>query len=91
MELTKQDIDVLIESLDCWEQKDFSGDLMSAILGGMIPMRDPEMKAKYEADRAAEKVKGERDRKNRKERSIMLKAKLLSIRDSTEAAALLNC
>ena len=86
MELTRQDFDVLIEAMESWEQKDFGKSILGAVFGGM-GMRDasPEMKAKYERDMKEERAKDDAATKIRKERSVVIRSKLISIRDSITA------
>ncbi len=79
--LTRSDFAILLEALGKWEQADVFGSMMGAMLGGMIPTEE---RAKWEAEQA-EKDKLEKQGANdRKEMAIMLKAKLLQMRDASE-------
>ena len=85
-ELTRQDLDVLIESMEAWENKDDFGGIIAGMFDEMLsekssPEKQLEMKLRRE--------KENRDRQDkklvRKERSIMLRAKLIALRDSIDA------
>lgn len=84
--LSTQDINTLIEALDSWEHKDAMEELAATIAEKMVPIDKLGAASREFADgrkkRAADKVV-------RKERSIMLKAKLLRIRDGQSADALM--
>lgn len=77
MELSSDDINVLCEALEAWEQKDTMTDLMADMIGAMFTKGDPESKAKAEAERI--KAEAERNMRAtaRKKRSVVLRAKLL--------------
>lgn len=90
MTLTREDLDVLIEATEAWESKDSFGDLFEGVLTAMIGPREdgPEREAwlrKQEALRADKNVAAEQAKRVRKERSIILRAKLIQMRDSVEA------
>jgi hypothetical protein len=87
LELTRDDLNVLLEAVESWERKDDAGDLMSMIVDGTIgKMASPEAVAEMAAIRAAEKEEKAAAKRNRKERSVLLRAKLLQIRDAQTAA-----
>lgn len=83
--LTKQELDCLIESMETWVNKDLSGDIMGAIFTGMIGRDDPLSKAKMAEEERLRKIKADAERKIRKERCIVIQAKLLAMRDSVDA------
>lgn len=84
--LTSDDISILLESLKAWEEKDLAGDLMSTLLEGMLLKPRNEMEeAQQKADREAKRAKADSERAYRKERSVLLQAKLISMRNSTYA------
>ena len=85
-ELTTDDISMLLEALTAWEDKDFSGMMIGTLIGGMLT--DDKEKAKR--DREVELVKYNEAKKVRQERSILLKAKLIGMKDSTIAAHALD-
>lgn len=80
-DISDDDIDVLLEALEAWETKDVAGDIMGDIFSAVLAGKDPAAKAEMENSRRGEKVQRERAKVLRKERSIMLRAKLLTIRE----------
>ncbi len=88
-DVTEDDIDTLVEALEEWEHKGASGELVGDMFGAMfIDKATPEAKAKYEAERAESRRKRERETAVRKERSVILRAKLLSIRNDRRMGTL---
>lgn len=89
-ELTTVEFDMLIDAIDAWVDKDFGGQIMIDMLSmALIPKDAPEeVKAKMESDRVNDKRKYEEKKRLRKEQGIMLKAKLLKIRDSICASSI---
>lgn len=83
MELTRQDVDILIEAVDAWISKDFGvtvvTDVMEMVLSGQATEEQKVVMKEQKAKRAAEVTA---KRKQREERAIVLKAKLLKLRDS---------
>lgn len=80
--LTAKEIDTIIEALESWENKDWGSDLMFSLMGPILIGKDssPEMKVKFENDERIRKEKLEQDKRERKEISLMLKAKLVQIK-----------
>lgn len=77
--LNRSDIEILLESLEAWENKDTASAMMGDMLGIMVP---PEGREKYKADMAEEKKKRNAERQQRKDLSVRLRAKLLDMRDA---------
>ena len=77
---------MLIEALTAWEEKGFGGMIISTLIGGLLTEDKEEAarKAKVEAD------KYEHEKKLRQEQSILLKAKLIGMKDSAIAASALE-
>jgi hypothetical protein len=88
--LTRQDYDTLIEAVEAWEAKDFGSRLIGTMLGAMACGKDDESREKFEADQEKQRVKSEAESRVRKERGVMLRSKLISLRDSADADALLS-
>lgn len=88
--LTREDIDVLIEATEAWESKDAAGELMGDLLQGMLSRGDEKTLAEMKQRKMEETRKREQEKKLRKERSIILRAKLISLRDSMDADSLLK-
>lgn len=80
--ISGDDLDTLIEALEAWEHKDTAGEMLGDVMEAMITRGDPETKAKLKADGDERKRTRERERASRKERSIILRAKLLAIRNN---------
>jgi hypothetical protein len=87
-ELTDEDLAVLMEAVEAWESKDFAGEMMGDLVGAMMTRNDPEGKAKYDEQRGKEKAERERVRTARKEAGVMLRAKLLTLRNRRRTKAL---
>ena len=83
-----KELDTLMDALDAWEKKDFGMRLMGGLFKHMIGKDDPITKAKMEEDERIENEKMEREERQRKEISVMLKAKLIGIKQSIEIASL---
>lgn len=87
--LTKQDYDVLIEAVEAWESKPQSSVMLGDVISAMMCRNELEME-KMRAERAKHTAKLEVDKKIRSERSIMLRAKLIQLRDRLEAQAMIE-
>jgi hypothetical protein len=92
--LTITDLDILLEAMSSWEQKDVGSDIIETLLSSMIEPGLPE-----EGKLALSNINKRRDNKrqqefeNRKETAILLKAKLIQIKHGivvAEANAILN-
>ncbi len=88
MNLTKQDFDALIESMDSWVDKDATGELMGMMLGGLASRGDPVLAAKMEHEDKERRRKADAARKIRKERCIVIQSKLIAMRDSLAAQSM---
>jgi hypothetical protein len=81
-ELTDDDLTTLAEAMEAWESKDLSGEMLGDVLGAMlVDRRDVTAKAKYEEEHAREQLKRDRVKAVRKERSVVIRAKLLTLRE----------
>lgn len=82
MTLTKQDIDVLFEAVERWEILDVTA-VITQVLGspGAFTNRD-EAAAFYDSKSIELKTKIEEASRSRKEKSVLLRAKLLAMRDA---------
>ena len=86
MNFTKQDLDVLFEAVEVWEKEDKGPGIMGALLGGMLGDKSPESAARFEIEIKAKQDKADRERQQRKERGVMLRAKLITLRDQEMAS-----
>ena len=75
---TPQELDAMIEALTKWESRDIFHQLTGDVFKNMVP---PEGRKEYENFVQQEEERLEQERKLRVERSIMMKAKLLKLRD----------
>jgi hypothetical protein len=80
-ELTDDDLTTLVEALESWESKGTAGALMSDIMGAMMAGDNPRAQAAVEEHRRADQLKRDRETAVRKERSVLLRAKLLTLRE----------
>lgn len=83
-ELADDDLDTLMEALEAREVKDLSGEIMVDLVDSMLSGRGPKPPQVIEA-RERERHDKEAAKKLRKERSVLLRAKLLTIRDRRRA------
>jgi len=80
--LDKQDINVLIEALDAWVNKDAAGEILGTVLDAVLEGKvTSEVRTKIDHQR----LKAAEDKELRKERAIMLASRLLQIRDGLVA------
>lgn len=89
MELTRQDLDVLIEAVEAWESKDLAGDMMESMLTSMMCKSEQDVE-KHKSEFEKRQEKRESARRVRKERSVVLRAKLIGLRDSMDADRVLS-
>lgn len=82
------DIDTLVEALEAWENKSDVGEFMGDLLGAMLCKDDPVAKAKMETERRDRMQKADREKRRRKERSVVLRAKLIDFRNAAAVEAL---
>jgi len=78
-ELDDDDLATLQEALEAWEVKDQAADLMSMVME--VALTDLATSPQFARLQSEEKRKRERARAVRKERSVILRAKLLALRN----------
>jgi hypothetical protein len=84
--LTKNDCDILIEAVDAWINKDFGKSVMLSMLGiALTNNNDAEARQRREMAEREMELGMEKQKKLRKEQGIIIKAKLLKMRDQIEA------
>lgn len=84
-ELTVQDLEVLVEAMTAWEEKDFAGEMLGDLFGAIMSDKlTEEGKKKLEEEKKEKNILREKQKKVRKEQSIMIKAKLLSLKTKLE-------
>lgn len=79
--LSDDDLETLIDALQVWESKGAMGEMMGDLFGAILMKDSSPEKAKYETERQTARDKAKRETAVRKERSIILQAKILSIRN----------
>ena len=84
---TRQDLDVLFEAVEAWEREDKGPGLMGALLTGMVGENAPGEKSQMERSMEQKQKEADRERKVRKERGVILRAKLIALRDKADAAS----
>jgi hypothetical protein len=78
-------LDILFEAVEKWEKVDATGELMGIMFEGMLGDRDPKTAEKLKEEREKMMKKREDDSRKRKERGCLLRAKMITIKDSMEA------
>jgi len=87
-EFTRQDLDVLFEAVEAWEREDKGPGLMGALLTGMVgESASDEGKSQMERSMEQKQKEADHERKMRKERGVLLRAKLITLRDKADAAS----
>jgi hypothetical protein len=76
-ELTDHDLATLAEALQAWESKDLATEIMGYVIDWFLARSGREASP----ERATEIEQLEREKAVRKERSVVLRAKLLTLRD----------
>lgn len=86
--LTTSELTILIEALKSWENKDFAGDLMGDMFSTLLidPKKHPEEAAKMKIEREEKQRKRDQEKADREEQSIIIKAKLIQLRQRTKQA-----
>lgn len=84
-ELGDDDLDVLMEALEAWESKDLFGNAMGDMLEDLLTRKVGPMEPEAVMQRRMQKERQEHDKRSRKERSVLLRAKLITLRDRRRA------
>ena len=78
-----EEIKDLMSAIDSWE-KDDGGELITTMIGGMLtPAEDRD---NFLEERKLKSEEAAKEREGRKERAILLKARLITMRDKAEVA-----
>ena len=78
---TNEELDMLMRALDALESSESTNSLLSTMLGGLIS-KNAEDARKYMEGQTKKFEDGEAARRQLKDRIIVLKAKLISLRDT---------
>ena len=81
MELLKEDYDILIEALDAWVKRDFSGKMLGDLMTAFMFKGDEEGMAKMKREREIKIMKQKEEEKRDQEIAVLLKSKLILIRN----------
>lgn len=82
-DLTDDDFAVLLDALEAWERKDFAAQIMGDVMAAtLFKPDDTQGQARFQAARDEERLKYEREQRVRKERSVLLRAKLIAVRNT---------
>jgi hypothetical protein len=80
-ELTSEDLTLLIEALEAWEARDLAGEMIGSLMVRILGGRTKEERASLDKMMADEKASKEGQKQRDKERSTMLQAKLIRLKD----------
>lgn len=89
-DMTADDIGILIEAVEAWEHGDNSGELLGTIMGAMLIPKDSPERAEYDREIAQTKAENLAAARQRKERSVLIRAKLIGILDTKRAESLIG-
>jgi hypothetical protein len=84
-ELTRQDFDTLLAAVEKWEQEDAAVEIMETMMDGMLKDNVPSAHEAFRLRVAEQQRKRKQSACARKERGVMLRAKLLQMRDGLDA------
>ncbi len=88
--LTMDDLDLLIEAVESWESKDATNEIMDALVTSLLVKKDDPSYDKVMAEQAERKDIAAVEKRRRKERSVLLRAKLIGLLDSARANRLIS-
>lgn len=90
-QLTTQDIDILIESLDAWIDSKLAGEILGDILiGALVKNNDPDAKAHAESERQKVSQKREQRKALRQRTATILKGKLYQLQATADANGIIR-
>jgi hypothetical protein len=81
--LTVDDINLLMEAVNAWEQKDTKDLMVTSVLSMMLCKNEQQAKSMLEEHKLEQK-KLDESKQIRQERAILIKAKLIQLRDKLE-------
>jgi len=89
MKLTNEEIDLLQKGLDSIERAEKTGNMMNDLMKAMMAKDDPEAQLKIESDMKDRVLKERPQYQRLEERVILLKAKLIQMKDKNEVKRVL--
>lgn len=90
LNLTENDFKLITDGLEALPNANMGGELMVGLLGAMLGKDDPEAKAKFDAERKAERVKADRAKQLLIEDIRILQGKILSLQRLMRMSGLLK-
>lgn len=80
-ELNDDDLGILMDALEAWEHKDDAGAMFGDVMELIAAPRDAEARAQLREQRAMDSIRRREETKARKEQSVLLRAKILTLRE----------
>lgn len=85
-ELTLDELEILNEAMVAWVDKDLAGEFISSVtLAILTPTDNPEKQAQYKREERLKRTQSEETRRNREERAVLIRAKLIALMDRQRA------
>ena len=78
--LTRKEIDTLVDALEAWEQRDIGGEILLSLMEAMFTKDDPVAREEMKKEEKKRKDEAEMQQRERKETSLLLKAKLIQMK-----------
>ena len=85
-ELTKQDLDLLFEAVEAWEREEIGPPMGARLMAALTRKGQPGIADEMQKQIAEESREADVEKRQRKERGVLLRAKLLTLRDRFEAS-----
>ena len=85
---TEKEVDIIMEGIDSWAS-DFASSMIGSMMGCLAP-KEARESDKFKEEAAQREAEEKEKRQLRKEQAIMLKAKLLSLKQKIAASEFLN-
>lgn len=89
-ELTESDYELLLEAVKCWESKDSNSAVMGEMLGVMFGRGKDKSDDEYKREMEQRMSKAEKAGQMKAERGVILRAKLIQLRNSLAADKILE-
>ena len=86
-ELSIEDLNVLIDAVDAWVEKDSSGELIGGLITAMLTDKNPEAQEKMKREREADQAKKKQEKQLAKETAVLLKGKLIQMKYAQQSRA----
>lgn len=91
VQFSEEELNNMVEALDAWENKDTAGEMMNTIFSSLFDDKlSPEGREKMRQREEEEKRKREEARRMRKEQGIIMKAKLIQLKNKLAVCDLIT-